>query len=313
MKPTDPKPSNRARRRKPQLRQGIIILPSAFTLGNLFFGIYALVSAARGDLVWAGWFIVFAAILDLADGRIARFTRTGSDFGAELDSLVDAISFGVAPGFILYQLYLSETAWGWILSFAYVTAVVLRLARFNVEQGGEAKAHFHGLPCPTSGMILATFYPFSQTSFFQAQLADLPWSSIMAVVTVILSVLLMSHVPYPLFPKIGFRTRRGLFNTAVVMTGLTLAVTVPGYYFFSVLVLSTAWDIVKALVLGPLDRLPDRDPLLDEEEDDSNATSRPVDYRDLAPIRFGRRRKRKPRARARNEPDPQRRKDQPQG
>jgi len=162
-------------------------------------------------------------------------------------------------------------------------------------------------------MILATFYPFSQTSFFQAQLADLPWSSIMAVVTVILSVLLMSHVPYPLFPKIGFRTRRGLFNTAVVMTGLTLAVTVPGYYFFSVLVLYTAWGIVKALVLGLLDRLPDRDPLLDEEEDDSNATSRPVDYRDLAPIRFGRRRKRKPRARARNEPDPQRRKDQPQG
>ena len=74
------KPGDRddAPRRRPQLRQGIIILPSAFTLGNLFFGIYALVTAARGDLLWAGWFIVFAAILDLADGRIARFTRTGS-------------------------------------------------------------------------------------------------------------------------------------------------------------------------------------------------------------------------------------------
>jgi CDP-diacylglycerol--serine O-phosphatidyltransferase len=315
MKAINPKTSSGGRRRRPQLRQGVIILPSAFTLGNLFFGTYALVTAARGDLIWAGWFIVFAAVLDLADGRIARFTRTGSDFGAELDSLVDAISFGVAPGFILYQLFLSDTAWGWILSFAYITAVVLRLARFNIEQGGEAKTHFNGLPCPTSGMILATFYPFSQTAFFQTQLGELPWASIMAVVTVILSVLLMSHVPYPLFPKIGFRTRRGLFNTAVVVTGLTLAITVPHYYFFPVLVLYTAWGIVRALILGLLDRLPDRDPLLDEvdDQDHPDAASRPVDYRDLAPGRFGRRRKRKPRRGAGNEAKPQRRKDQPQG
>ncbi len=281
-------------RPRPRLRQGIIILPSAFTLGNLFFGIYALVTAARGDLIWAGWFIVFAAILDMADGRIARFTRTGSAFGAELDSLVDAISFGVAPAFILYQLYLSDTDWGWILSFAYVTAVVLRLARFNVEQGGEAKTHFHGLPCPTSGMILATFYPFSQTAFFQAQLGDLPWGSIMGVVTVILCILLMSHIPYALVPRIGFRTRRGLFNTVVILGALFLAIRVPRYYFFPALALYTSWGLLKAFLLGLLERLPDRDPLLDgeeeEEEDDSGAELRSVDYRDVAPGRFRRRR-----------------------
>ncbi len=177
---------------------------------------------------------------------------------------MDAISFGVAPAFILYQLYLSDTAWGWILSFAYVTAIVLRLARFNVEQGGEAKTHFHGLPSPTAGMILATFYPFSQTPFFQAQLGDLPWSSIMGVVTVILSVLLMSHVPYALVPRIGFRTGRGLFNTAFVLGGLFLAITVPRYYFFPALVLYTSWGLLKAVLLGLWDRLPERDPLLDE-------------------------------------------------
>jgi len=298
---------NGAPRRRPQLRQGIIILPSAFTLGNLFFGIYALVTAARGDLIWAAWYIIFAAILDLADGRIARFTRTGSDFGAELDSLVDAISFGVAPAFILYQLYLSETAWGWILSFAYVTAIVLRLARFNVEQGGEAKAHFHGLPSPTAGMILATFYPFSQTAFFQAQLGDLPWARIMAVVTVILSVLLMSHIPYALFPRIGFKTKKGLFNTALVLGGLTLAITVPRYYFFPVLVLYTSFGLGKAMILGLLDRLPEKDPLLDEgDEDLSESELRPVDYRDVAPGRFRRRsRKRKPRTRGGKPQQPQ--------
>jgi len=247
-------------------------------------------------MIWAGWFIVFAAILDLADGRIARFTRTGSNFGAELDSLVDAISFGVAPAFILYQLYLSDTAWGWILSFAYVTAVVLRLARFNLEQGGEAKTHFHGLPCPTSGMILATFYPFSQTPFFQAQLGDLPWPNIMGIVTVILSVLLMSHIPYALVPRIGFRTRRGLFNTAFILGALFLALTVPRYYFFPALVLYTSWGLLKAFILGLLERLPERDPLLDEEEEgnDAGAEVRRVDYRDVAPGRFRRRKIRWP-------------------
>lgn len=300
-----PRDRDDAPRRRPQLRQGIIILPSAFTLGNLFFGIYALVTAARGDLIWAAWYIVFAAILDLADGRIARFTRTGSDFGAELDSLVDAISFGVAPAFILYQLYLSETAWGWILSFAYVTAIVLRLARFNVEQGGEAKTHFHGLPSPTAGMILATFYPFSQTSFFREQLGDLPWPSIMGVVTVILCVLLMSHIPYALFPKIGFRSRKGLFNTAVILGGLFLAITVPRYYFFPALLAYTTWGLVKAILLGLLDRLPEKDPLSDEDVDESGQELRRVDYSDVAPGRFrkGRRRAPRDRGRARQHPD----------
>jgi CDP-diacylglycerol--serine O-phosphatidyltransferase len=187
-------PGDRTTKRRPQLQRGIIILPSAFTLGNLFFGIFAMVTAAQGDLIWAAWYIVFASIFDFADGRIARFTRTGSSFGAELDSLVDAISFGVAPGFIIYQQFLTETAWGWILSFVYVTAIVVRLARFNVEQGGEAKTHFHGLPSPTAGVILATFYPFSQTPYFQAQLSDLPWPSIMGVLTVVISVLMVSHI-----------------------------------------------------------------------------------------------------------------------
>ncbi len=296
------------RLRRPHLQRGIIILPSAFTLGNLFFGMYALVAAARGDLIWAGWYIVFAAILDLVDGRVARFTRTGSSFGAELDSLVDAISFGVAPAFILYKLYFADAGWGWILCFVYVTAVVLRLARFNVEQAGEAKAHFHGLPSPTSGMILATFYPFSQTPFFQAQLAHLPWPQIMVMVTVILSVLLMSHIPYPVVPRISFRTRRGLFNLSWMAVGVVLAVTVPRYYFFPALVLYTTWGLGRSLVLGLLDRLPERDPLLDQEEDevdDSGAEVRDVDYRDVAPARFRKRRRKKPRRRAGAEEGPE--------
>ena len=133
------------------LQRGIIILPSAFTLGNLFFGVYAIVAATRGDFEWAGWFIVFAGILDLLDGRVARFTRTGTAFGAELDSLVDAISFGVAPALIAYQLYFTEGRWGWTVCFVYIAASVVRLARFQRRSGGTRQESLHRAPLTHRG------------------------------------------------------------------------------------------------------------------------------------------------------------------
>ncbi len=271
--------------RREALQRGIIILPSAFTLGNLFFGMYAMVSAARGDLMWAGWCIIFAGALDLLDGSVARFTRTGSTFGAELDSLVDAISFGVAPGYIMFELFFGATPWSWTISFVYVTAVVVRLARFNIEQVGETKRYFHGLPSPAAGMLLASYYPFSQTSFFATYLADQSWQQIVGIGMVLLGVLLVSHVPYAKMPKIGIRTRRGIFNTVVIFGGLFLALTVPQYYFFTSLLLYVMWGLVKSVVLGLFDRLPGGDPLLDEDEDmqDHRAEVRDMDYRELGP------------------------------
>lgn len=278
--------SPRARNRQ-ALQRGVIILPSAFTLGNLFFGIYAIVAASRGDFVWAGWFIVFAGALDMLDGRVARFTRTGSRFGAELDSLVDAISFGVAPGYILYELFWTDTQWSWVLSFVYVTAVVVRLARFNIEQSGEARRYFHGLPSPVAGMTLAAYFPFSQTGFFDAYLSDLPWEQIVGVGVVLIAVLMVSHVPYARFPKIGLRTPKGIANTVFVLGCLFAALSIPRYYFFTVGLLYITWGLVKSVVLGLLDRLPGGDPLLDEddEEEDPRAEVRTLDYADLGPRR----------------------------
>jgi CDP-diacylglycerol--serine O-phosphatidyltransferase len=283
--PRDPGVARGPDRRRPSLQRGVIILPSAFTLGNLFFGIYAIVAASRGDLEWAGWFIIFAGILDMLDGRVARFTRTGSAFGAELDSLVDAISFGVAPGLIMYEIFFYDAAsWSWTLSYVYIVAAVVRLARFNVEQGGEAKRHFNGLPSPSAGMTLASYYPFSQTPFFQTYLSELPWENIMAMAMVLLGVLMVSHVPYAKVPRIGFRTRKGLLTTAWVLTLVFLALTVPRYYFFTSLVLYTVWGLLRSVLLGLLERLPERDPLLDLDEDDEGAENeRTMDYTELTP------------------------------
>lgn len=283
-----------------RLQRGVIILPSALTLGNLFFGMWAIVSAASGEFMRAGWLIVIAGIADTLDGRIARATQTGSRFGEELDSLVDAISFGVAPAFIMYHLFLADgSPWGWVAAFFYVTAAVIRLARFNVEQAGHAKLAFHGLPSPSAGMTLATFYPFSQTAFFQTYLSHWLWPELMIGLMLIIAFLMMSHVLYPVVPKFGFRTPKGIINGVFLLTMISLAVTIPRLYFFPALIGYLAYGVLKATLLGFFERLPDRDPMDDDAEDEGDeagAELRDIDYAELShseplqPRRFRRRR-----------------------
>ena len=274
--------SGSSRTPRQALRRGVIILPSAFTIGNLFFGIYAIVAALRGDFAWAAWFLVFAATLDLLDGRVARFTRTGSDFGAELDSLTDAVSFGVAPALFMVLLYFPESDWGWLTGFAYVAAVVVRLARFNVEQGGEARRHFHGLPTPAAGMILVTHYPLSRTPFFQENLASLPWQQIMVIGMVLISILMLSHVPYARMPRVDLKSGIGIARTSLMAAGLVLVVLFPAHAFFPLLAAYALWGLLRSVFLGLLIRLPDPDPLLDAPEAaDSAVEPREVDYHEL--------------------------------
>jgi CDP-diacylglycerol--serine O-phosphatidyltransferase len=225
----------------------------------------------------------------MLDGRVARFTRTGSAFGSELDSLVDAVSFGVAPGLIMYQLYFAEGQWSWTVCFVFIAAVVVRLARFNVEQAGRAKSHFIGLPSPTAGMILATYYPFSRTPFFLEHLAHLPWPRVMGISMVFLGVLMLSHVPYPVVPRIGLRSARAVLVTAVMVACMFAALAFPSHFFFPFLVTYTLAGLIRSVGLGLLDRLPDRDPLLDEDDEDdqdeAEAELRALDYGEVAPTR----------------------------
>lgn len=277
------------RRRRPRLQRGIIILPSAFTLGNLFFGVYAIVATSRGDFQWAAWYIVFAALLDMLDGRIARFTATGSRFGGELDSLVDAISFGVAPAFLAYRLFFAEGPWSWVVGFIYIMAVVVRLARFNVEQGGEAKRTFHGLPSPTAGMLIATVYPFFTAPGIAAFTGGLPSPQTMGIVLVALALLMLSHIPYPLVPRLSFRSPRAVATSLALGGCAAAALAVPAYFLFPFFALYTTWGAGRAMLLGLLERLPDQDPLLDEPgpEDDSGVELRELDYGEIAPGRYG--------------------------
>jgi CDP-diacylglycerol---serine O-phosphatidyltransferase len=239
--------------RRPSMRHVVIVMPSAFTLGNLFFGFWSIVSAFNGNFRWAGWFIVFAAILDMLDGRVARLSNTGSRFGAELDSLVDVISFGVAPALLIYFLdFASAGRFAWILCYIYVTAVSLRLARFNVLSAGKpSTGWFTGMPSPAAGCTLAVYYPFSQTEWYRASLAylDLQHQGLV-VLLLLLALLMVSNVKYPKFPAIGLRSLKGLLGLAVYLSILLGGIFAPEYFLFPLGLFYMAFGLVRATVLG---------------------------------------------------------------
>ena len=243
--------------RRPSIRQVVVVMPSAFTLGNLFFGFWAIVSAFNGNFRWAGWFIVFAGILDMLDGRVARLSGTGTRFGAELDSLVDVISFGVAPALLMYFLDFSNAGrFAWILCYIYVVAVALRLARFNVLSAGKPPSGwFTGLPSPAAGMTLAVYYPFSQTNWYRASPAylDLQHEGLV-VLMLLLAVLMVSNVKYPKFPPIGVRSRKGVFGLIVHVVILLGGLIFPEYFLFPLGLFYVAFGIVRATVLGLMER-----------------------------------------------------------
>jgi len=281
-----------APRQREGMRRAIVILPGAFTSGNLFFGIWAVVEASRGRYTQAAWFIVLAGVMDVLDGRIARMSRTGTQFGAEMDSLVDAVSFGVAPALLVYFHTFANGEWAWLLCFFYILAVVLRLARFNVEQAGHAKSKFFGLPSPAAGMTLATFYPFSQTAFAQQTLTGFwPASLSLAVLMVLCSLLMVSHVPYAVWPRMGVRSARGLAGIAFTLAVLAGAFYVPELFFFPLGVGYIAYGLGRAVILGMLERMPDRDPLRDEEDDPTRPVEDLVTTPRLLPFRIGRKRR----------------------
>jgi CDP-diacylglycerol---serine O-phosphatidyltransferase len=249
------------------MRRAVVLLPNGFTLANLFFGIYAIVNAARGDYLTAGWCVILGGVAGALDGRVARATRTGSAFGIELDSLVDAISFGVAPAFIMYFAVLNREGWAWLFCFVYIACTVMRLARFNVEQGGRAKTHFHGLPSPAAGMTLATYYWFTQTDFY-GYVHGWPWHTVLPAVMLTLSFLMISHVLYPAMPRISMRNVRGIVGTGLLIAAIIAIIVEPLRFAFPILLSYVAFGLLRTIYFGLLERLPTGDPLMDDEDEE---------------------------------------------
>lgn len=267
---------DRPRRLRPK---AAIALPNGFTLANLFFGIFAVVAASRGEFDAAARYIVFGAIADTLDGRIARATKSGTRFGEELDSLVDAISFGTAPGLIMYFAVFQNARWEWIFCFFFTACAVMRLARFNVEQAGRKTTHFTGLPSPAAGMTLATYYWFSQTSLYtETMIGDLPWHQMLRWVMLGLGMLMISNVQYAKVPTVGFRTLKGILGLLLVVGTFVGVIFLPKQFFFPALMAYVLYGIGRTAFLGLLDRLPngkeDQQDVIDGDDEDEAARRR---------------------------------------
>ena len=185
---TDPKDIRRSK--------GIYLLPNLFTTAALFAGFYAIVAAMGGRYEGAAVAIFVAMIMDGLDGRIARLTNTQSDFGAQYDSLTDMIAFGLAPALVMYVWSLSTLGkLGWLAAFIYTAGAALRLARFNTQAAILDKAHFQGLPSPSSAALLAGFVWICDD--YDIQGGD--FSVLAFLLTIMAGVLMVSNIRFKSF------------------------------------------------------------------------------------------------------------------
>lgn len=191
--------------------------PSLFTLGNLACGFFSILSAAHGQYGKAGWLILLAAIFDAFDGRVARMLGTESNFGIEMDSLADAVSFCTAPAMLMYFMVLHNyPTWGAPIACVYACFGILRLAKFNTMAlaGMGSKKYFSGLPVPAPAAILASFaisYSIMQSNMnghnLHIMTVYLPYIyNFVAFAMIVMALLMVSTVPYAAFK--AKRTKR---------------------------------------------------------------------------------------------------------
>ena len=190
-------------RRDRRFRRGAYLLPSLFTVGNLFCGYYAVGATVRGRFAAAAVLIFVAAALDALDGRVARLTGTSSEFGREFDSLADTLSFGVAPALLVHQWALAPFGRvGWLVSFLFVACGAVRLARFNIQIGSGDKRFFIGLPIPAAAVTLAACVRVAPLGL-AARWMELAMLTLIAV----LAVLMVSKLRFRSFKDLDLKGR----------------------------------------------------------------------------------------------------------
>jgi CDP-diacylglycerol--serine O-phosphatidyltransferase len=168
---------------------------------------------------------------------------------------------------LMFFAVFNQHGWEWIFCFVFTMCAVIRLARFNVEQAGRAKTHFHGLPSPMAGLTLATYYWFREQPIYQTLLVDLPWPVMLRFIMVALSFLMISNVRYAAVPVIGYRSVREILGTLVVVGTLVGVVFLPKPFFFPALMAYVIYGVLRTVFEGLLARRRDDYGMpLDDEE-----------------------------------------------
>lgn len=234
---TAPRVPLRQRVRSAQLQRGVYLIPSLFTTGNLICGFFSIISTFNGAYLRAAVFIILAHLLDCLDGYVARLTKTTSQFGVELDSLADLVSFGVAPAILAYYWALVPwSTWGWMAACLFVVCGALRLARFNVQARTVEKTHFVGLPIPAAAeMIAATVVMYYYLHGEAAGNKPL----ILLLVIYLLAGLMVSNIQYSSFKYFSLKKRHPIWILISAILSIKVTILYPEVVFFTVFVLYT--------------------------------------------------------------------------
>ncbi len=268
---SDPPPARRRFSRGPRRLRAVAVLPTLFTLGNLVCGFFAIAVTSRihkaasdleliptaqqinfqrfwlldsddptHNMMLAGWLIFLAMIFDALDGHVARLTKASSQFGAQLDSLCDAVTFGVAPGLLLVKMVPSFEYYYpgavWIIAAVYAACAVLRLARFNVETGQQDDhSTFQGLPSPAAAASIAGFAILFYTLRVETAQSDLTHTvdnvvqHVLPFFALIVALLMVSRIPYPHIVNRMFRGKKSFGHLVGLLFGIVAIAMIRGY------------------------------------------------------------------------------------
>ena len=212
------------------IKKGIYVLPSFLTSLSMLAGFYSIVATLNGDFVNAAWAILVAGIFDGLDGRVARITHSTTRFGVEYDSLSDLVSFGIAPGVMMYWWALKPLGrLGWLAGFLYVACGAIRLARFNVQINTVESKYFQGLPIPAAAGLVATVIIFLTNFEIEPRSVQIP----LLLISYLLAALMVSTVKYNSFKDLQLARRKPFNALIIVVLLIVFVVSEPRIMLFS--------------------------------------------------------------------------------
>jgi CDP-diacylglycerol---serine O-phosphatidyltransferase len=216
--------AQRKQERMNRMKRGIFILPSLLTLASIFLSFYAMICAVKHEFALAAALIIGAGVFDGIDGKVARWTKTTTRFGVELDSLADVISFGVAPALLMYIWALEPYGRiAWVTAFIFVSCGALRLARFNVQTGSIDPKRFNGLPIPAAAAMIATTVLF----FYRYEISPDNFGPLLIAVTLILAFFMVSTVKFHAFKDLTVVKEKPFSTTVAFVLLLALLALLP--------------------------------------------------------------------------------------
>jgi len=265
-----------------RLRKSIFLLPNLLTASNMVLGLLAIVFAMNDSLslslagedfipfVLPAKLIIIAAFLDFTDGFVARATGTTSKFGMEFDSLSDLISFGVAPGLLIYLSVLRNIpilGAGLSITLLYIVCTAIRLARFNVQAQAEEKSHFMGLPSPAAAGLLASYVLFAHYEGWYSKVIIvnkvMNWYEenvnlwelyLIPVMTVLIAFVMVSTISYPSLKKLSWETVKP-WTFAFIILGVFFLIYSMEFTSFALLTFYLLWGILRALTKKSFEKI----------------------------------------------------------